>query len=208
MITIPDIIPECNISCTMAVEDLEPGDFKYFDKDGFELNKAEQKFYSAQGHNIHNGILNHYCWDQSWIEIDPAINNLYLDHSMILYRAHYTDAAAEQLSAYRSVCPRAALLLQIKSKWGFDFDLNAFSESGLPYEVLHIEYDNYDYTLFLNRISEFEQIVKNMDWQHVAHSVWQHRNEWQNLQGYDQNHWKAKHILGWDLAEYLEKALT
>jgi hypothetical protein len=46
-----------------------------------------------------------------------------------------------------------------------------------------------------------------MDWNDAASQIWQHRDKWQHLKGYDQNHWKAKYLLGWDYAELLEKAV-
>jgi hypothetical protein len=207
MLTVHQIVPESDLTCRNPVAYLCADDFRYFDKDGFELNHAERKFYDAQGYNIHNGILNHYCWDQHWIDLWPD-HQLYLDHAMVLYRCGYAGDARLQLSEFRNECAQAALLMQVKPKWGFDFDLNALTADGIPYEVLHIEYDNYDYDTFCQRMTEFEQIVVSTDWRHVAQSVWSHRSEWQGLRGYDQNHWKAKHILDWDLAEYLEKALV
>jgi hypothetical protein len=40
----------------------------------------------------------------------------------------------------------------------------------------------------------------------VAKTVWDRRNEWQHLKGFEQNHWRAREILDWPQAEYLEKA--
>lgn len=53
--------------CNKRVDNLVDSDFDYYDKDGFELNKAEQKFYTAKGHKLDTECLNHVCFQQTWI---------------------------------------------------------------------------------------------------------------------------------------------
>ena len=205
MFQIYDSNIDSNIYCSRAVENLEKSDFNYFDKDGFELNIAEQKFYSAMNYPIHYPILNHVCWQVPWYTMQDNDYNLFLDHSMILARCGYNGHALEQLLSLKGSLPQVQQLLQIKPKWGFDFDLNAISEDGTVYEVLHIEYDSRDYDLFAQSQLMFEQFVKRTDWINASKTVWEKRDEWQHLKGFEQNHWKANYLLGWKQAEYLEK---
>ena len=48
-----DVTLTSNPQCLNTVDKLELADFSYYDKDGFELNLAEQKFYSANKFPIH-----------------------------------------------------------------------------------------------------------------------------------------------------------
>lgn len=194
-----------NIFCFKSVNDLTKEDFQYFDKDGFELNIAEQKFYSAMNFPIHHPILNHCCWQVPWYVMEENEYGLFLDHSMTLARCGYTGAARDQLESIKKDIPQAQQLLQIKPKWGYDFDLNAISDDGTVFEVLHIEYDSRDYDLFAQSQLMFEQFVKRTDWINASKTVWEKRDEWQHLKGFEQNHWKANYLLGWKQAEYLEK---
>lgn len=196
-----------NPSCDKALEGLEAKDFQYYDKDGFELNLAEQKFYAAMKHPIWSNILNHYCWQEPWFELEKKDQNLILDHSMFLCRCNYERDAEEQLRKLKEIIPLADLLLRTKKKWGFDFALDAVSSDGTVYEVLHVEYDNYDYEQFKNRMIQFEWTVRHTDWADAAQKIWQQREQWQGLQGFDQNHWKAEYLLGWTKAEYTEKTV-
>ncbi len=193
--------------CYKSVTDLEVKDFQYYDKDGFELNVAEQKFYSAMNHPIGHNILNHNCWQEPWFELESDQLGLVLDHSMFLCRCNYEKDAAEQLTQLKDSIPLADYLLRTKRKWGFDFALDAISDNGTAYEVLHIEYDNYDYEHFKNRMINFEWAVRHTDWRDAAQQIWSQRDQWQHLKGFDQNHWKARYLLGWQLAEYTEKSV-
>ena len=196
-----------NPSCTRRATDLEAKDFQYYDKDGFELNQAEQKFYSAMCYPINFPILNHNCWQEPWFELERSDQGLILDHSMFLCRCSYERDAEEQLKELRPAIPLADYLLRTKRKWGFDFALDAVTDTGTVYEVLHVEYDHYDYEDFKNRMILFEYTVRHTDWHDAALRIWQQREQWQDLVGFEQNHWKADYLLGWRKAEYTEKSV-
>lgn len=192
--------------CEQPVDSLCANDFKYYDKDGFELNLAEQKFYSAMGHPIESNILNHRCWQQPWFELNDDCD-LILDHCMFLCRCDYTGRALDQLKQLKTTVPMADYLIRTRPKWGYDFALDAV-RNGEVFEVLHIEYDNCDYEDFRNHMINFEWVAKHTDWNDAADRVWQRRDQWRNLKGFDQNHWKAEFLLGWNKAEYTEKTVN
>lgn len=202
-----DVTLMSNPSCSRAVDNLEDRDFRYYDKDGFELNQAEQKFYSAMSYPIQYPCLNHTCWQEPWFELEKGVDNLILDHSLFLCRCDYDKEALDQLQQIKNTFPLADLLMRTKRKWGFDFSLDAVSREGTVYEVLHIEYDNYDYENFKNRMINFEWIVRHTDWSDAARRIWAERESWQHLHGFDQNNWKAEYLLGWKKAEYTEKTV-
>jgi hypothetical protein len=192
-------------SCFKSVDNLEIKDFIYYDKDGFELNVAEQKFYRAMSYPITHPILNHTCWQEPWFELEDKESNLLLDHSMFLCRANYLGQALEQLHQIKTYQPLADYLIRTPQQWGFDFALDAEIE-GTLIEVIHIEYDNYDYDKFRERMIAFDYLVRHTDWKDAARRVWQHRDQWQYLQGFEQNHWKAEFLIGWQRSEYVEKS--
>ncbi len=202
-----DVSLMSNPCCSRRAQDLTHEDFRYYDKDGFELNVAEQKFYSAMDYPIHFHILNHNCWQEPWFELEQNVKNFVLDHSMFLCRCNYEREALEQLTEIKRELPIADYLIRSKRKWGFDFALDAVTDDGLVYEVLHIEYDHYDYDYFKNRMLNFEWTVRHTDWTDASKRVWHQRDQWQSLQGFEQNHWKANYLLGWTKSEFTEKSV-
>lgn len=194
--------------CSKAVVDLDLSHFKYYDKDGFELNQAEQSYYRVMNHPIDSGILNHCCWQEPWFELEDKNDGLIIDHCMLLTRCAYAGAALEQLEKLKKQIPEAQYLIDTPQKWGYDFALDAVSPEGKVYEVVHIEYDNRDFDAFSNHMILFDYTVRHTDWRDAARKVWNRREEWQNLKAFAQNDWKAQYILGWKRAEYTEKSLT
>jgi hypothetical protein len=201
-----DITIMSNPSCDREVDLIESEDFRYYDKDGFELNQAEQKFYAAMKYPINYPILNHRCWQEPWFELERDDLGLMLDHSMFLCRCNYAGAALDQLESLKEHIPTADYLIKTRVKWGYDFALDAVIDNNI-FEVLHIEYDHRDFDNFCNHMLIFEWAVRHIDWKDAAIRVWLHRDEWQDLQGFNQNHWKAEYLLGWKQSEYTEKAV-
>lgn len=197
-----------NPVCSRPVNNLIEADFQFYDKDGFELNIAEQKFYSAMGHPINYPILNHRCWQEPWFELDDdKTTDLILDHSMFLCRCAYDNAASNQLKSLRNKFPLADYLLRSKQKWGFDFALDAVAANGTVFEVLHIEYDNYNFEYFKNKMLIFERAIQHIDWRDAARRVWAHKDKWKSMRGFEQNNWKANYLINWNKAEYTEKTI-
>lgn len=196
-----------NPRCDRAADNLSVEDFRYYDKDGFELNIAEQKFYAAMGHPIDSLCLNHRCYQEDWFRLERTDLGLILDHSTIMHRCSYTGAAADQLQSLKKDIPTAGYLLNTKIKWGFDFALDAVAKDGTVFEVLHIEFDSMDYEYFKTRMILMEYAIRHTDWPDAADRIWSERPQWQYLKGFAQNDWKAEYLLGWAKCEYTEKSV-
>jgi hypothetical protein len=184
--------------------DVYKDDFRYYDKDGFELNIAERKFYQASS-LITNDCLNHTCCQQNWLSIEHP--TLSLDHCLILTRASYIGDALKQLKQLKDIIPSASYLINSKQKWGFDFALDSVDSEGDAFEVLHVEYDNLVYEKFVSQLVFFTHLVYNNDWVDAARRVEKKKDEWQHLKGFEQNHWKANYLIGWSKAEYTDKTI-
>ena len=201
-----DVLLTNNPSCSEPVKDLVVDDFRWYDKDGFELNSAEYQYYQAMKYPVEHKILNHNSWQEPWFALEDSVEGLIVDHAMFLCRCNYSGHAEEQIKKYKKSIPNADYLLQTRTKWGFDFALDAVRD-GQVFEVLHVEYDSNDYEEFCNKFIHFEYLVRHTDWFDSANRVWEQRDQWKALKGFDQNHWKANYLIGWKRSEYLEKAV-
>lgn len=201
-----DLTIMSNPICLKAVESISKEQFRYYDKDGFELNQAEQKFYAEMQYPLHHNCLNHTCWQEPWFELENS-QKLILDHALVLHRCSYGGEAREQLLNLRSSIPHIDLVVKTQQKWGFDFALDAVANDGTVFEVIHVEVDETDYDKFLNKLLSFEYTIRHTDWIDAADRIWDHRDQWQQLKGFAQNDWKASYLLNWSKAEYTEKTV-
>ena len=181
---------------------LHPNAFKYYDKDGFELCNAEREYYTANSVRM-NDCLNHMCCQQDWLSIEAE--NVFVDHALLLHRYEYTEDARAQLFEWQKTIPQASWLLQTRAKWGFDLAVDAMTDSGIMYEVVHIEYDDVWYETFYEKFQLTVEMIQRTDWEEAARQIWIRHDEWKYLKGFYQNHWKSKYLFGWNKAEYTEK---
>lgn len=82
-------------------------------------------------------------------------------------------------------------LINYRGKWGVDFSMDYVDTLGNSMEIVHFEYDSY----FLDEIEEIkakvEQTVLNVDWADAAKEVLRRKDEWINLEFFDQSEWKT-----------------
>jgi hypothetical protein len=185
-------------------ESLSVNDFRYYDKDGFELCAAEHKFYIANAVHL-NPCLNHSCCQQDWLDLDS--DKVFVDHALILHRFDYVGGARAQLLDLAETIPQAGWLLQTEKKWGFDLAIDSRAEGASMFEVVHIEYDDVHVDSFNEKLLLTQEHIERIDWEKAAAQIWSHRESWMYLKGFHQNHWKAKYLLGWNKAEYTEKTI-
>ena len=204
MLSCNQISIRTDLYCDRVCLDLHKNDFLYYDKDGFELNRAEQKYYQICGYKLDH-TLNHHAYQVPWYtSSDPT---LIVDHSLILYRCGYRGDAERQLRALKESIPQTSLMLMTKPKWGFDFALDSIDQDGNIFEVLHIEYDTINYDEFVQELNSVQLQIDNIDWHSASKAILEHREDWQYLRGFAQNDWKARYLLNWQRAEYTEKTI-
>lgn len=187
--------------------DLLNTSMKYFDKDGYEINKLEQLYYIENKIDISEKHLYHTANHVSWIvDLDQSESGLVVDHSLINCRWAYRGHAKAQLEDNQLNRPIVNKLLSIRPKYGIDFSLDWVSSYGCT-EIFHIEADYFDRDEALEAKAKAENIILNTDWIDGANSVISKMDQWVSLCSDDQSDWKARHF-GWHRAFDNKKVFT
>ena len=84
-------------------------------------------------------------------------------------------------------------LVKMKPKWGIDLSIDYVSEDAV-FEVFHYEWDAFEYDAVIEKKLEIEKFVLNLDWDDVAKNLWSKRDEWYNLDFFDQTKWKTDYF--------------
>jgi len=206
LVKVPDSGFIRDVTCTTESYNLLLSDFNWYDKDGFELTAAERKLLEANNFKLQD-CLNHWTWHVDWIKLPTTrITGLRIDHSMLLHRGDYREDALAQIECYHH--PGAAFMVNSKPKWGLDFAIDHMINHYDVIEVLHVEFDDYDYNRINEKKNELEEWILQQDWEDLAKQIRDKRDQWAHLHGHAQNDWKARYLLGWGKAEYTEKSTT
>jgi hypothetical protein len=164
----------------------------FFDKDGYEITELEHKYYTAQGFTVSKYTAGHPGLFSPWIELEhPKLN---VDHSCGIQRCNFSGKSLEQLKKYRPINYRLGWLMDVKAKWGLDFNLD-YNDESRAFEVIHLEMDSFNIEDILEQQYKIEQFLKEKDWEAAAEAIWDHKDQWQHLKGwYAQQHWKARYF--------------
>lgn len=162
-----------------------------FDQNGYHLTKAEQVFLSYNGYKPierrHEDCLR-YDW-LVWDKRDGA----HINHSDLFERKGFESEALVQLHMCAESNPMLHKLIKMKPKWGIDISIDYVSEDAV-FEVFHYEWDSFEYDPVIEKKQEIEEFVLNQDWDEVAKTLWKKKNEWYDLDFFEQTKWRTDYF--------------
>ena len=170
-------------------------DFYLFDQTGYDLTPIERMFAIANRARLsefgNSGKHNlKFDWFTQSLEIEGAT----LNHSYIFERKSFAEAALDQLNTWAKHMPLCYKLIAMRPKWGLDFSMDYVDRSGNAFEILHWEFDGFDYSEINDHKMQFQENIKNIDWNDAAQSMLQRKDEWHHLDYFPQSEWKCKYF--------------
>ena len=169
-------------------------DIDLFDQNGYDLTTLEQHFAygnytKPKKHREHRRALK-----QEWFIQKEVTEGAHLNHSLLFERKGYTGAALEQLTYWAKDLPLINKVIALRPKWGLDFSMDYASANGTAFEVLHWEYDGFDYEELEAVRQTIEPILLAIDWNDAAQQILTHKDQWHHLDFFAQSRWKCDYF--------------
>jgi len=179
-----------------ATEDIsilrDPHCVDLFDQNGYHLTRAEQAFLGYNGYSIIER-RHEDCLRQDWITWDKR-EGAHINHSDLFERKGFKSCAYEQLEVIAQESnPMLYKLMKMKPKWGIDISIDYVSEDAV-FEVFHYEWDSFNYNDVIVKKEEIEQFVLNQDWEKVSIELWKIKDQWINLDFFEQTKWRTDYF--------------
>ena len=162
-----------------------------FDQNGYHLTKAEQAFLSYNGFKPIER-RHEDCLRYDWLTWDKR-KGAHINHSDLFERKGFKGDAKEQLLLHAKENPMLYKLVKMKPKWGIDISIDYVSEDAV-FEVFHYEWDSFEYDAVIEKKLEIEKFVLNLDWDEVAKDLWNKKDEWFDLDFFDQTQWRTDYF--------------
>lgn len=178
-----------------ATEDIgtlkNPYSVDLFDQNGYHLTKAEQAFL---GYNGYSTVERRHedCMRYDWFTWDKK-EGAHINHSDLFERKGFYSVAKEQLEAIAPENPMLYKLIKMKPKWGIDISIDYVSQDAV-FEVFHYEWDSFNYCKVMEKKQEIEQFVLNQDWDDVAKKLWKKKDQWYDLNFFEQTQWRTDYF--------------
>ena len=169
-----------------------PNCVNLFDQNGYHLTKAEQVFLSPNGfHYIER--RHEDCMRYDWLTWDKK-EGAHINHSDLFERKGFYSVALEQIKYIAEEHnPMLFKLVKMKPKWGIDISIDYVSPDAV-FEVFHYEWDSFNFDRVLEKKLEIEDFVLNQDWDGVAKTLWRKKDEWYNLDFFEQTQWRTNYF--------------
>jgi len=169
-------------------------DLALFDQNGYDLTDLEKHYaYSnwckPKKHREHRVALK-----QSWFTQEHAIEGAVLNHSLLFERKGYTGDALKELKMWARDLPLIQKVIAIRPKWGLDFSMDYVDRAGNAFEVLHWEWDSFDYIEIEAIRKIIEPVLAAIDWQDAAREILAQKDKWHHLDFFAQSRWKCKYF--------------
>ena len=109
----------------------------------------------------------------------------------------FTGDALLQLKEWARQSPQLYKLVAMRPKWGLDFSIDYCDEEGNVFELLHWEFDGFDYQEIYNKKIHMEEFLVKQDWDERAKKMLDQKEDWHSLGFFEQSEWKT-HFFGID----------
>ena len=164
-----------------------------FDQNGYDLTKLEQLYAVANGENTtKHRDAEHITLRKTWFEDDSPESGPHIHHSVMFERKGYTGEALEQLKSWTQYRPHFHKLVAMKPKWGLDFSIDYCDRQGNVFELLHWEFDGFEYNEIADKKANMEEFLLNQDWDDRAKIMLERKEEWHKLGFFEQSEWKTR----------------
>ena len=164
-----------------------------FDQNGYDLTRLEQLYAVANGrYTVKHRDKEHITLRQTWFEDIAPNDGAHINHAVLFQRKGFQDHAKSQLESWAKAEPHLYKLLAMKPKWGLDFSIDYCDREGNVFELLHWEFDGFEYNEIADKKQTMEQFLLKQDWDERARTMLERKEEWHGLGFFEQSEWKTK----------------
>jgi len=163
-----------------------------FDQNGFDLTDLEILYAKKMDLDIKKVRHTHFVLKDDWFTAEPTDRGCHINHAVIFERKGFAGAAKEQMIELADKCPLIHKVLQIKPKWGLDFSVDYADSQGNVFEVLHWEWDTFNFEEIQQKKKQMDIFLLSQDWDKMAKQLLDRKEEWYKLGFFEQSDYKTK----------------
>lgn len=171
-----------------------PEDIYLFDQNGYDLTLIEQRYAYENQTNLVKQRDYKYAIKFDWFKQDSTIEGAVLNHSNLFERKAYNGLALIQLQRWAEELPLLHKIIAMRPKWGLDFSMDYVDRAGNAFEILHWEWDAFDYIEIEAVRKIVEPVLQAIDWEDAGKQLLNKKSQWHHLDFFAQSDWKCNYF--------------
>ncbi len=171
-----------------------PEDLLLFDQNGYDLTDLEKHYAYSNWRKPKKHREHRVALKQPWFTQEHTLEGSHLNHSLLFERKGYAGLALKELKMWARDLPLIQKVIAIRPKWGLDFSMDYVDREGNAFEVLHWEWDSFDYIEIEAVRKIIEPVLAAIDWQDAAQNILAKKDQWHHLDFFAQSRWKCKYF--------------
>lgn len=169
-------------------------DLALFDQNGYDLTDLEQRYAAVNLTPVHAHREHRHALKAPWFTQPDKVEGAVLNHSLLFERKGYAGGALEQLERWAQTNPLVYKIIRMRPKWGLDFSMDYVDRAGNVFEVLHWEYDGFDFEEVEVRKQQLQAKFATTDWDDAATRILKLKDKWHHLDFFAQSDWKCNYF--------------
>ena len=169
-------------------------DVALFDQNGYDLTDLEKHYAYSNWNKPKKHREHRVALKESWFMQDHKIEGAVLNHSLLFERKAYAGAALDQLRRWARDLPLLYKVIAMRPKWGLDFSMDYADRDGNVFELLHWEYDGFDYEEICAVKAAIEPKILAINWDDAAKDLIKYKHNWHHLDFFAQSAWKCNYF--------------
>lgn len=165
-----------------------------FDQNGYDLTVLEQRLANVNLTPFHPHRDHRHALKAAWFTQAEKVEGAVLNHSLLFERKGYQGEALHQLQQWVDSNPLVYKLIRMRPKWGLDFSMDYADREGNVFEVLHWEYDGFNYEEVEDRKQQIQIKFASIDWDDAAKEILKRKDQWHHLDFFAQSDWKCNYF--------------
>jgi len=169
-------------------------DLELFDQNGYDLTQLERYYAYDNETKLVSQRGYRFAIKEDWFIQPIKIEGPVLNHSSLFERKAYAGLALEQLKHWADKLPLLHKIISIRAKWGLDFSMDYVDRQGNAFEILHWEWDSFNYDEISAIKQEIEPVLQNIDWVDAVNHLIKYKEKWHHLEFFAQSDWKCNYF--------------
>lgn len=161
-----------------------------FDQNGYRMTHLEV-LYGESNKQMPVAHRKEMTIKKEWFIQEEKMTGAVLNHAALFERKSYGGEALTQLKSWANINNTLYKLIRYRSKWGIDFSMDYTDKFGNAFEVLHYEFDGFDYSEIQEMKLKLEPMILTTDWDFAAKKLLQQKDQWHHLDFFAQSDFKC-----------------